>query len=161
MQRSKNNRSIFHKRITQPSYSCSLNPMHFNFFKHTASIIREYTCTTTITDREPLAYLPLTEPIPPVSLKSYSNICKPSAEKPANRHLKPLNSSLSHLLLLNHRSHQIWLLPWKPAPLQNLLIHHHPLHQQCHLCHHQLSPIIQTPLMSLRPHRKTSMRLTR
>lgn len=60
-QRCKENRSKSHRRITQPSSSCSPIPTTLKLPRPSASIIREI--ITALTDRAPLAYLHLTEPV--------------------------------------------------------------------------------------------------
>lgn len=71
------NRSRSNKRITQASSSVSPIPTPLKFPRPSPS-----ENTTAMTDREPHVYLPLTEPISPVPLKSKSKFCKPSSTKP-------------------------------------------------------------------------------
>lgn len=85
MRRCKENRSKSHKRITQ---HLSPNRTPPKFLKSSASMIREN--STTLTERQPLAYLPLTLPVSPFPMKSHSSICKHSVKKPANQHHQTL-----------------------------------------------------------------------
>lgn len=71
------NRSRSNKRIIQASSSVSPIPTPLKFPRPSPS-----ENTTAMTDREPHVYLPLTEPISPVPLKSKSKFCKPSSTKP-------------------------------------------------------------------------------
>lgn len=85
MQRCKENRSKSHKGTAQ---HLSPNQTPPKFLKSSALMIREN--STTLTDRQPLAYLPLTEPVSPFSMKSHSSICKHSVKKPADQHHQTL-----------------------------------------------------------------------